>query len=99
MKTNSRINKIEHIWLNESDRWVYIERHSCGYLGINFMQGDEYDYFHYNYCEIDRGLSEFYSTMVNELHMLKRDMSELEFIDKIIWIYFEATTKYDRYKQ
>jgi hypothetical protein len=24
-------------------------------------------------------------------------MSELEFIDKVMWIYFEAATKYDEY--
>ena len=98
MRTNDRLNAVEHIWYAESDRWIYIERYASGYLGLNFMQGDEYDYFKKNWCEIDKGMSEFYSTMKNDLMKLRVEMSELEFIDKVMWIYFESKINIERYK-
>ena len=98
MRTNDRLNAVEHIWCEESDRWIYIERYASGYLGLNFMQGDEYDYFKKNWCEIDKGMSEFYSTVKNDLIKLRVEMSELEFIDKVMWIYFEAKINIERYK-
>ena len=47
---------------------------------------------------MDRGMSEFYNLMKNDLIKLRVDMSELDFIGKVMWIYFEATHRYDRYK-
>jgi hypothetical protein len=98
MIENDRLNAVEHIWYAESDRWIYIERYASGYLGLNCMQGDEYEYFKKNWCEIDRGMSEFYNCMRTELIRLRVGMSELEFIDKVMWIYFEAKVKYDQNK-
>ena len=98
MKTNDRLNAVEHIWYAESDRWIYIERYASGYLGLNCMQGDEYEYFKKHWCEIDRGMSEFYSTMKNDLMKLRAEMSELEFIDKVMWIYLESRMNVERYK-
>lgn len=94
MIENDRLNAVEHIWHAESDRWIYIERYASGYLGLNFMQGDEYEYFKADWCEIDRGMSEFYDCMKNDLLKLRVEMSELEFINKVMWIYFEAKVKY-----
>jgi hypothetical protein len=98
MIENDRLNAVEHIWYAESDRWIYIERYASGYLGLNCMQGDEYEYFKKNWCEIDRGMSEFYSTMKNDLMKLRAEMSELEFIDKVMWIYLESRMNVERYK-
>ena len=98
MIENDRLNAVEHIWYAESDRWIYIERYASGYLGLNCMQGDEYEYFKKHWCEIDRGVSEFYSTMKNDLMKLRAEMSELEFIDKVMWIYFESKMNIERYK-
>ena len=98
MRTNDRLNAVEHIWYAESDRWIYIERHASGYLGLNCMQDDDYEYFKKHWCEIDRGMSEFYSTMKNDLMKLRVGMSELEFIDKVMWIYFESRMNIERYK-
>lgn len=98
MRTNDRLNAVEHVWYAESDRWIYIERYASGYLGLNCMQGDEYEHFKSKWCEIDRGISEFYDCMKNDLLKLRVEMSELEFIDKVMWIYFEAKVKYDENK-
>ena len=98
MRTNDRLNAVEHIWYAESDRWIYIERYASGYLGLNCMQADEYEYFKKNWCEIDRGMSEFYDCMKTELIKYRFEMTELEFINKVMWIYFEAKVKYDQNK-
>ena len=98
MKTNDKLNAVEHIWYPESDRWIYIERYASGYLGLNCMQGDEYEHFKLKWGESDRGMSEFYDCMKNDLLKLRVEMSELEFIDKVMWIYFEAKVKYDENK-
>ena len=97
MKTNDKLNAVEHIWYAESDRLIYFERYASGYLGLNCMQGDEYEHFKIKWCEINKGMSEFYDAMKDELIKLRVDMSELEFIDKVMWIYFEAATKYDEF--
>ena len=98
MRTNDRLNAVEHIWYAESDRWIYIERYASGYLGLNCMQGDEYEYFKKNWAEMNRAMSEFYDSMKTDLIKLRVEMSELEFIDKVMWIYFEAVTKYDGFE-
>ena len=98
MKTNDRLNAVEHIWYAESDRWIYIERYASGYLGLNCMQGDDYEYFKKNWGEIDRGMSEFYSTMKSDLIAIRAQMGELEFIDKVMWIYLESRMNFERYK-
>ena len=98
MRTNDRLNAVEHIWYAESDRSIYIERYASGYLGLNCMQGDEYEYFKKNWGKIDRGMSEFYSAMKNDLMKLRAEMSELEFIDKVMWIYLECKMNVERYE-
>tara|TARA_R110002072_G_scaffold88468_1_gene198882 strand:- start:1935 stop:2231 length:297 start_codon:yes stop_codon:yes gene_type:complete len=98
MRTNDRLNAVEHIWHEQSDRWIYIERYASGYLGLNCMQGDDYEYFKKNWGEIDRGMSEFYSTMKSDLITIRAQMGELEFIDKVMWIYLESRMNFERYK-
>jgi len=89
-----KLNTVEHIWYAKSNRWIYIERYENGNLGLNFMQGDEYNRFKKHWCVKAEGLSDFYSVMKNDLKELRVNMSELEFIDKVMWIYFEATIRF-----
>ena len=98
MIENDRLNAVEHIWYPKSSRWIYIERYESGYLGLNCMQGDEYEYFKKHYCEIDKGMSEFYSTMKSDPISLRAEMSELEFIDKVMWMYWKSKYTVERYK-
>ena len=95
-KKEMKLNKVEHIWYAKSNRWIYIERYENGYLGLNFMQGDEYNQFKKDWCVKAKGLSDFYSVMKNDLKELRVNMSELEFIDKVMWIYFEATIRFKK---
>lgn len=79
---------VEHKWIPESDRWIFIERYTSGYIGLNFMQGNDYQDFKENFCKIDKSLSEFYHTMKN-INYLYTEMNELEFIDNIIGVWLE----------
>jgi hypothetical protein len=87
---NKRLDKVEHVWHNDSDRWIYIERWSDGFIGVNCMQGDCYMSFRDNYANIDYKMSEFLEAMKEDLKYYYDTLSEIEFIDKVMWIYFEA---------
>ena len=96
------IVEVNHIWHQPSDRWIYIEKHEDGWLGLNFMQGDEYELFKEDFCVEDRALSTFFDEMKNdELPFdLQRPLmsyispieenGDVEYIDKIIWIFLKA---------
>ena len=90
MKTNDRINAVEHIWYAESDRWIYIERYASGYLGLNCMQGDEYDCFKKSWCINDQGLTEFYNGMLYTFPIEKVSVTTISFINKCMWAFHSA---------
>jgi len=89
------IVEVQHIRHQPSDRWIYIEKHKNGWIGLNFMQGDEYELFKDEYCVEDKALSTFFDEMKNdELPFdlqLQKD-GDVEYIDKIIWIFYKAKT-------
>ena len=90
MRTNDRLNAVEHTWCEESDRWIYIERYASGYLGLNFMQGDEYDYFTKKWCHNDQGLTDFYHSMLYTFPIEKASVNTIEFINKCMWAFHTA---------
>ena len=58
---SERVYKVVHRWNEESDRWMYIEYNQQGKIvGLNYMQGDEYQLFKKHWCVSDMGLTEFY---------------------------------------
>ena len=65
MINEHRVDKVEHVWSEKEDRWIYIEYNAQRkIIGLNFMQGDEYDYFKKSWCHNDQGLTEFYHSML-----------------------------------
>ena len=43
------LDKVVHQWCDDNDRWMYIEYDRDGIvMGLNFMQGDEYECFQGN---------------------------------------------------
>ena len=88
------LDRVVHQWCDDNDRWMYIEYDRDGkVMGLNFMQGDEYELFKEEYCIEDRALSTFFDEMKNdELPFdlqLEKD-GDVEYIDKIIWIFYKA---------
>ena len=94
-----KIEKVEHIWCDQDDRWVYIERYEGGEIGLNFMQGDEYDYFKLNWCVVDKGLSEFYEQMKITLPIEKQSNTEIGFMNIVVWAYHSAVSNYEQYSE
>lgn len=96
MSDEERLMSVSHVWRPDSDRWIYIETYNTGMTGLSYMQGDEYELFKEEYCEVDKGLSNFYVDMIQELDMIRENLTEVEFIDKVIWIYHmaEVSIKY-----
>tara|TARA_R110002074_G_scaffold387327_1_gene569445 strand:- start:313 stop:609 length:297 start_codon:yes stop_codon:yes gene_type:complete len=90
MSDEERLMSVSHVWKSDSDRWIYIETYNTGMTGLSYMQGDEYELFKEQYCEVDKGLSNFYVDMIQELDMIRENLTEVEFIDKVIWIYHMA---------
>ena len=83
--------KIELLWSPENDRWIYLEYNEQNKIcGMNFMQGDEYDVFKAEYMENDRGLLEFYETMLYTFPIEKNSVDRISFINKVMWAYCSA---------
>ena len=86
-----KIIKIEHLWSEENDRWIYLEYNEKNKIcGMNFMQGDEYEVFKYEYAENDRGLMEFYGEMLYTFPIEKNSVDTITFINKVMWAYCSA---------
>jgi len=91
MKDMYRITKVEHIWSEEEDRWIYIEyneQHKI--IGLNFMQGDDYKYFKEKWCHTDQGLTLYYESMLYTFPIEKASVNTIEFINKCMWSYHNA---------
>jgi hypothetical protein len=83
--------KIEHIWCEQNDRWIYLEYNDQNkIIGMNFMQGDEYDVFKYECAENDRRLMEFYDTMLYTFPIEQKSVDTITFINKVMWTYISV---------
>jgi hypothetical protein len=85
-----RLDRVEHVWSAENDRWMLIRRYSDASVGLNYMQGDEYEEF-LEYCNVaDEGLSEFYMQMKQTFLIQRQSVNELNFINDVMWTYHNA---------
>ena len=92
------VDKVTHEWCEKDDRWVYIEYNSQRkIIGLNFMQGNEYEYFKKSWCKSDEGLTEFYNSMLYTFPIEKSSVNTLEFINKVMWSYHQARVSYENF--
>ena len=90
------IEKVVHQWYEKDDRWVYIEYdNQRKIVGLNFMQGDDYQYFKLRWACNDQGLMDFYNSMVYTFPIEKASVNTLEFISKVMWAYHLAIVSYE----
>lgn len=81
------ITKVEHIWSEKSDRWIYIEYcKDNNIIGLNYCQGGDYDYFKKYYCQNDSELHSLYNLFASEFPIEKKSISRLDFINKCLWL-------------
>ena len=84
--------KISHIWSEEHDRWIYIEyNEERKIIGLNFMQGDDYPFFKEHYAVTDGKLTKFFGEMKQTFPVELASVSRLEFINKVMWTFFNLT--------
>ncbi len=87
----TKVLKVEHIWCEEDDRWIYLEYNEQNKIwGMNFMQGDEYDVFKHEYTKNDPGLLEFYVTMLYTFPIEQKSVDRIAFLNKVMWAYVSA---------
>ena len=85
MSNYKTINSKTTVQCFNDDRFVYIEKEENEITGLNFMQGDEIEYFKDHYCEADQDLTIFY----NAVSVYLGGESELDRINQAIWAYVE----------
>ena len=83
MREYATIESKEIVWCDQDDRYVYIEKEQDDIVGLNFMQGDEIDYFKDHYLESDPKLIKFYRA----IDVYLSGESELDRINQAIWAY------------
>jgi len=97
---NYDIKEVKHIWCEEDDRWVYLEYNDTHkIIGMNFMQGDEYESFKKDWCKSDNGLTEFYNSMLYTFPIEKVSVLPLDFINKCMWTFHTAIVQRKEYPQ
>jgi len=95
---NKEINKVEHIWCIEDDRWVYIEYNDINkIIGLNFMQGNEYENFKEGWCNTNIALTKYYHKMCKIFQIEKDSHNRMDFINKVVWAYVECAMLIDEY--
>jgi len=97
-KIKNEVTKVEHVWCGEEDRWVYVEYNDQRkIIGLNFMQGDDYEYFKEYWAYNNKALMAFYTVMLYTLPIEKASCNTLEFINKVMWAFHEAGVIYNDY--
>ena len=97
-KIKNGVTKVEHLWCGSNDRWIYIEYNEQREIaGLNFMQGDEYEYFKKNWARNNPYLMVFYKTMLHTFPIEKASVSTLDFINKVMWAFHETGVIYDEF--
>ena len=88
----NKLIKVEHVWCEEDDRWIYIERYAnTEYIGLNFSQGSDKQFFDDHFLKVDEGLSNFFE--VTTLPFQHKD--EISVINKYMWLYHAAVIAYE----
>ena len=96
---NYCMDKVEHIWCEDNDRWIYLEYNKQRkIIGMNFMQGDFYEGFKRDWCKSDEGLTGFYKYMLYTFPEIP-DLHALSFINKCMWSFHTAIAQREEFPQ
>jgi len=74
----------EIIWCEYDDRYVLIVKSNDKIIGLNFMQGGDFDFFLEQYNDIDEKLTDFYNAVSP---YLCSELDELDRINQAIWAF------------
>ena len=91
MSKTYTVKRIVHEWDEQEDRWLYLEYYPDNeIIGLNFMQGDNYNCFKKHYCWADGGLTQFYLQMLYIFPVEKASVNNITFINKCMTAYYSA---------
>jgi hypothetical protein len=83
------VESSEIVWCNDDDRYILIVKKDNECVGLNYMQGDEFDIFKEDFDYIDEELTDFYNSIKRHLS----GVNELDRINQAIWAHFEYCNK------
>lgn len=85
------IRSTEIYWCEGHDRYVVIHSDANCITGINYMQGDDYEYFIEGFMEPDEDLTAFYLSIEK---LLPLNGTIIEKINKVIAAHFDYKNNY-----
>ena len=77
------IKSTEIYWCRQHDRYIYIVKENDDVIGLNYMQGEDFEYFEKDYMNIDYDLTDFYNALADYLN----GEDEIERINQAMWAY------------
>jgi hypothetical protein len=80
---NELIKSTQIYWCPGHDRHIYVVKENNDVVGLNFMQGDEYDLFEREFTSVDEDLTDFYNALASYLN----GEDEIERINQAMWAY------------
>lgn len=80
---NKLIKSTEVYWCREHDRHILVIKEGDDVVGLNFIQGDEYDLFEKEFMTVDEDLTDFYNALAHYLN----GEDEIERINQAMWAY------------
>ena len=87
------IESREIVFCYEDDRHILIVRENDEIIGLNYMQGDELEYFKKSFMDIDHNLTDFYNSVKHYLS----GKTEVDRINQAIWAHFDyKNRKFER---
>ena len=96
VKDSTGVVRVEHRFSPEDDRWVDMEFDKTGALiGLNYCQGDDYDYFKERWAFDDPSLTQYYTDTSSSLMGKLIEMSEFKLINLILWLSWDARNYMD----
>jgi hypothetical protein len=75
----------EIVWCPSDDRYILIIKEEDAIVGLNFMQGDEFELFKESFSNIDYDLTDFFNAV--EPYLVHEN--QVDRINAAIWAYFE----------
>ena len=96
VKDYTGVVRVEHRFSPADDRWVYMEFDKTDALvGLNYCQGDDYDYFKECWAFSDPSLTDYYTDTCSSLMGMLIEMPEFKLINLILWLSWDARTYMD----
>jgi hypothetical protein len=73
------------VWCDSDDRYILIVKEDNEIVGLNYCQGDDFEFFKDNFNGIDKDLTNFFNAV--EPYLVHEN--QIDRINAAIWAHFE----------